>query len=180
MQAAVPEDAGSGAGQRFCCAASARSAVNPAALTPGHALAYPRRAAWRTRATASSRWFRREMDRQNVLKNPSAGDRSMAMDARVEQRMRALEPPEPGVVAASVYASGRFISDIAINDAGTWSKKPGHVVWIGMFEPSHELLARIEAQFGLHYLAIEDAGKAHQHPKIEQYGDALFIVARTA
>jgi magnesium transporter len=104
----------------------------------------------------------------------------MAMDARVEQRMRALEPPEPGVVAASVYAGGRFISDIAINDAGTWSKKPGHVVWIGMFEPSHELLARIEAQFGLHYLAIEDAGKAHQHPKIEQYGDALFIVARTA
>jgi magnesium transporter len=49
-----------------------------------------------------------------------------------------------------------------------------------MFEPSHELLARIEAQFGLHYLAIEDAGKAHQYPKIEQYGDALFIVARTA
>src|SRR5262245_5948348 len=104
----------------------------------------------------------------------------MAMDARVEQRTRALESPEPGVVAASVYAGGRFISDIAINDAGTWSKKPGHVVWIGMFEPSHELLARIEAQFGLHYLAIEDAGKAHQHPKIEQYGDALFIVARTA
>ena len=32
----------------------------------------------------------------------------------------------------------------------------------------------------LHHLAIEDAGKAHQHPKIEQYGEALFVVARTA
>ena len=38
----------------------------------------------------------------------------------------------------------------------------------------------MQAQFNLHPLAIEDAGKAHQQPKIEQYGDALFIVARTA
>jgi magnesium transporter len=38
----------------------------------------------------------------------------------------------------------------------------------------------VQAQLGLHYLAIEDAGKAHQHPKIEQYGEALFVVARTA
>jgi magnesium transporter len=29
-------------------------------------------------------------------------------------------------------------------------------------------------------LAIEDAGKAHNHPKIELYGDAIFIVAGTA
>src|SRR5262245_38801888 len=104
----------------------------------------------------------------------------MAMDARVERDMRAHESPEPGVVAASVYAGGRCISDIAIDEAGNWAKKPDHVVWIGLFEPSYELLSRIETQFGLHYLAIEDAGKAHQHPKIEQYGDALFIVARTA
>ena len=41
-------------------------------------------------------------------------------------------------------------------------------------------MGRVQTQLGLHYLAIEDAGKAHQHPKIEQYGDALFIVARTA
>jgi magnesium transporter len=102
------------------------------------------------------------------------------MDARVEHKALAHLSPEPGVVAASVYASGRCISDIPIEEAGKWAKKPGHVVWIGLFEPSYELLSRIEAQLGLHYLAIEDAGKAHQHPKIEQYGDALFIVARTA
>ena len=59
-------------------------------------------------------------------------------------------------------------------------KKPGHVVWIGLFEPGQTLLVRIQAELGLHYLAIEDASKPHQHPKIEQYGDALFIVARTA
>src|SRR6476659_2141128 len=102
------------------------------------------------------------------------------MDARIEQKRIAHQSPEPGVVAASVYAGGKCISDIAIDEAGKWAKKPGHVVWIGLFEPSYDLLARIEAQLGLHYLAIEDAGKAHQYPKIEQYGDALFIVARTA
>jgi len=86
-----------------------------------------------------------------------------------------------GVVAASVYANGqRVATDIAIEDAGQWSKRPGHVVWIGLFEPDYELLAKVQAQFDLHPLAIEDAGKAHQHPKLEQYGEALFIVARTA
>jgi magnesium transporter len=104
------------------------------------------------------------------------------MDARVERKKPVPAPSssEPGVVAASVYSAGRRMADITIDDAGEWSKKPGHVVWIGLFEPGRELLARLQAQLGLHDLAIEDAGKAHQHPKIEQYGDSLFIVARTA
>ena len=87
---------------------------------------------------------------------------------------------EPGVVAASVYASGKRVASIAIEDAREWSRRPGHVVWIGLYEPSLELLARVQGQFDLHPLAIEDAGKPHQHPKLEQYGEALFIVARTA
>jgi magnesium transporter len=86
----------------------------------------------------------------------------------------------PGVVASVVYAEGRRVADIAIEKAGDWSHKPGHVVWIGLHEPSLELLRKVQGQFGLHELAIEDALKAHQRPKIEQYGEALFIVARTA
>ncbi len=89
-------------------------------------------------------------------------------------------PNEPGLIAAGVYAGGRRVSDISIGEAGAWSKKPGHVVWIGLFEPSEELLQRVQAQFALHPLAIEDAGKPHQYPKLERYGDGLFIVARTA
>jgi magnesium transporter len=88
--------------------------------------------------------------------------------------------PEPGVVAASVYAKGTRIADIEVDDAGKWQKKAGHVVWIGLFQPGHDLLDRIQRQLNLHPLAIEDAEKAHQYPKIEEYGDALFIVARTA
>lgn len=91
-----------------------------------------------------------------------------------------LSPSEPGVVAASVYVNGRRISDISIEEADDWSKKPGHVVWIGLHEPDKALLERVAAQLDLHPLAIEDASNAHQQPKVEQYGDALFVVARTA
>jgi magnesium transporter len=87
---------------------------------------------------------------------------------------------ELGVVNSAVYAGGRKIADVPIEEAGEWSKLPGHFVWIGLFEPSDDLLQRVQRQFDLHPLAIEDAAKAHQHPKLEQYGDGIFIVARTA
>ena len=103
-----------------------------------------------------------------------------AVDAKSDTSTLPTPGNEPGIVAASVYANGRRVSDVSIEQAGEWAKRPGHVVWIGLFEPSYELLARVQAQFDLHPLAIEDAGKAHQHPKLELYGDALFIVARTA
>jgi magnesium transporter len=87
---------------------------------------------------------------------------------------------EPGIVASSAYAHGKRVADVPLDEAGAWSQRPGHVVWIGLYEPDEDLLARVQAQFNLHPLAIEDAGTAHQQPKIEQYGESLFIVARTA
>jgi magnesium transporter len=85
-----------------------------------------------------------------------------------------------GVVAAGVYVDGRRVANIAIDEASSWRSKPGHVVWIGLYEPDLALLTGVQKQFDLHDLAIEDANHAHQRPKIEQYGEALFIVARTA
>jgi magnesium transporter len=98
------------------------------------------------------------------------------------EHARNLEPggPTPGVVASSVYTEGRRVADIPIESAGEWSKTEGHVVWIGLLEPDRDLLLRVQRQFNLPDLAIEDAEHPHQRPKIEQYGDALFIVARTA
>jgi magnesium transporter len=86
----------------------------------------------------------------------------------------------PGVVASAAYADGQKIAEVPIEDVGEWSRKPGHVVWIGLHEPGLDLLRRLQAEFGLHDLAIEDALKAHQRPKIEKYGESLFVVARTA
>jgi magnesium transporter len=87
---------------------------------------------------------------------------------------------EPGVVNSTVYEGGRKVADVAIEEAGEWSKRSGHVVWIGLVEPGDDLLQRVQRQFDLHPLAIEDAANAHQHPKLEQYGESIFIVARTA
>jgi magnesium transporter len=53
-------------------------------------------------------------------------------------------------------------------------------VWLGLHEPSGEELDRIGADFGLHELALEDARKAHQRPKLEDYDDSYFIVLHTA
>src|ERR1700745_1051912 len=96
----------------------------------------------------------------------------------------AIVTPEPvtseGVVAASAYVDGRRVTNIAIDEASSWRSRPGHVVWIGLHEPDMALLTSGQRKFQLHDLAIEDADHAHQRPKIEQYGDALFIVARTA
>jgi magnesium transporter len=87
---------------------------------------------------------------------------------------------ESGVVAAVVYHGGKKLADISIEEAGAWAKRPGHVAWIGLFEPSVALLERVQREFDLHPLAVEDAGKAHQYPKIEEFDDSLFIAARTA
>jgi magnesium transporter len=56
----------------------------------------------------------------------------------------------------------------------------GHFVWVGLHEPEAGLLEQMQEEFGLHDLAVEDAAKAHQRPKIEVYGDSLFIVVHTA
>jgi magnesium transporter len=85
-----------------------------------------------------------------------------------------------GVVAAGAYVDGRRVANIAIEEAASWRSRPGHVVWIGLHEPDMTILTSVQRQFQLHDLAIEDADHAHQRPKIEQYGDGLFIVARTA
>ena len=80
---------------------------------------------------------------------------------------------EIGVVNSAVYAGGSKVGDIPIDEAGEWSKRSGHVVWIGLIEPSDDLLQRVQRQFNLHPLAIEDAAKAHQYPELEQYGHEI-------
>jgi magnesium transporter len=96
-------------------------------------------------------------------------------------KLASVQPKDtPGVIASAAYAGGERVAEVPIADVGEWSRKPGHVVWIGLHEPSLALLRQLQAEFGLHELAIEDALKAHQRPKLEQYGEALFVVARTA
>jgi len=83
-----------------------------------------------------------------------------------------------GVVASVAYADGKRVGDVAIPDISEVLKQPGVFVWIGLHDPSPELLRQLQQEFGLHDLAIEDAQVAHQRPKLEQYGDSIFVVLR--
>ncbi len=72
------------------------------------------------------------------------------------------------------------MADVALADISEVLKQDDRFVWIGLYEPDEALLKEVQAEFGLHDLAIEDAHLAHQRPKLERYGDSLFIALRTA
>lgn len=84
------------------------------------------------------------------------------------------------VVASTAYRAGCRVADVPVTEAGAWAAREGHFVWIGLLEPDEPLLHEVKRQFALHELAVEDALHAHQRPKVELYGDSLFMVLRTA
>ena len=83
------------------------------------------------------------------------------------------------VVNCAAYAAGKRVADVDISQIREVLQQPDRFVWVGLHEPDEELLRRVQAEFGLHDLAIEDAHLAHQRPKLERYGDSLFVVLRT-
>ena len=87
-----------------------------------------------------------------------------------------------GIVNCSAYGDGgRKIGDVRIDDVGALLAGRADVfVWIGLYEPDEPLLRLVQQEFGLHDLAVEDAHRAHQRPKLEEYGDSIFVVLRTA
>ena len=85
------------------------------------------------------------------------------------------------IVDCAVYEEGRRrASEIGLDEASDFRSRPNHFVWIGLLEPSLEEFDAVTREFDLHELAVEDAIKAHQRPKLEVYGDSLFLVLRTA
>ena len=84
------------------------------------------------------------------------------------------------IINCAAYAGGRRLADVELNKVHDILKEKDKFVWIGLYEPSEEILSKVQAEFNLHDLAIEDAHRAHQRPKIELYGDSIFVVLRTA
>lgn len=81
---------------------------------------------------------------------------------------------------AAYAADGKKIRDITLDEISDFLDQPSGFVWVGLVEPDEDLLEKLQGEFGLHELAVEDAHSAHQRPKLESYGDSLFIVAQTA
>jgi magnesium transporter len=84
------------------------------------------------------------------------------------------------VVNCAAYSQGRRVGNIQLNDISEVLKQTDKFVWIGLHEPGEGILKVVQEEFSLHDLAIEDALRAHQRPKLEVYGGSIFIVLRTA
>ncbi len=83
------------------------------------------------------------------------------------------------LVNCVAYEDGRKLADIAVEDISDYVSRPGCFVWVALADPTDAELDLMAEEFGLHELAIEDARKGNQAPKIEEYGDTLFCVMRT-
>lgn len=84
------------------------------------------------------------------------------------------------IVNCAAYCKGRRIANVDTNEISHVLEQNDKFIWIGLHEPEEELLRKVQSELNLHDLAIEDAHNAHQRPKLESYGDTLFIVLRTA
>ncbi len=83
------------------------------------------------------------------------------------------------VINCAAYCDGLRETNVELDEVHETLKQANRFVWVGLHEPNTEMLRKIQSEFGLHDLSIEDAHRAHQRPKIETYGDTLFIVLRT-
>ncbi|GAA3041387.1 magnesium and cobalt transport protein CorA [Kitasatospora albolonga] len=133
---------------------------------------------WRSRAArAGLRPFSRT-DGRSAERAPEH-----SMDPRSE---RGREEPrvslERSVVDAAVYRDGRRIAgaDTLPEVYRQVPGEPGTMAWIGLYRPAEAQVLEAAERFGLHDLAVEDAIVAHQRPKLERYGDTLFVVLRAA
>jgi magnesium transporter len=80
------------------------------------------------------------------------------------------------LINCAAYQDGRRIADPPIEEISEYLTRPGCFIWVALLDSSAEELDEMRREFDLHPLAVEDAHKGHQRPKIEEYGDSLFVV----
>lgn len=85
------------------------------------------------------------------------------------------------IVANAIYVDGhRVVEPESLRDTQEACRERRGVAWIGLFDPTEEEFDSVAGEFDLHPLAVEDAIKAHQRPKLELYGETLFVVLKAA
>ena len=83
------------------------------------------------------------------------------------------------LVTCVAYQNGRKLAEIPVEDISEYVKRPDCFVWVALVDPTPQELDQMAEEFDLHELAVEDARHGHQRPKIEEYGDSLFVVMHT-
>jgi magnesium transporter len=80
------------------------------------------------------------------------------------------------LINCASYQKGKKIAAIAIEHISDYLAKKDSFVWVALLDPAVEEIAKMQQEFDLHPLAVEDALLGHQRPKIEEYGNSLFAV----
>ncbi|MDD1650292.1 MAG: magnesium transporter, partial [Methylococcaceae bacterium] len=78
------------------------------------------------------------------------------------------------------YRQGQKLDRFAFEQVSDVLEQTDAFIWLTITHPSPQELCLIQEEFSLHELAIEDASSAHQRPKLEEYGDTLFLALHTA
>lgn len=74
------------------------------------------------------------------------------------------------------YQNGKKLDDITIEAISDYVHRPDCFVWVALRDATHEELVKMQEEFDLHPLAVEDAHHGHQRPKIDEYGNSIFAV----
>lgn len=83
------------------------------------------------------------------------------------------------LVNCVAYQEGKKLTDIPRLDIAAYLQRSGCFVWVALRDADAAELNEMKADFGLHELAVEDALLGQQRPKLEEYGDSLFVVLKT-
>ncbi len=85
------------------------------------------------------------------------------------------------IADSAVYVDGKRVDEPrSLTETHESAKERGGVAWIGLYRPTRDEFEAVAGEFGLHELAVEDAIVAHQRPKLERYGETLFVVLKAA
>ncbi len=85
------------------------------------------------------------------------------------------------IVDNAIYVDGRrVVEPSSLLETCEAARRQGGLAWIDLHEPTDEEFSSVAGEFGLHPLAVEDAVKAHQRPKLERYDGTVFVVLRLA
>jgi magnesium transporter len=85
------------------------------------------------------------------------------------------------IVDNAIYVDGhRTAEPVTLEETYEAVRNRRGVAWIGLYRPTEEEFSSVAEEFGLHGLAVEDATDAHQRPKLERYGETLFLVLKPA
>ncbi len=84
------------------------------------------------------------------------------------------------VIAAYLYRHGCRVREIALDERVDCPSDRSEFVWIGLSDPCADEIEMLRDLYGLHPLAVEDSLKDGQLPKVDVYGDQLFVIGRTA